>query len=100
MYIESNNHAQNAKARLISPTYPGTSPMCLQFWYNMYGSDVSRLSVYAKNGQTGQLGAARWTLQNNQGQEWQIAEVTIPAGGPFSVSDRRTVLSDGTILFM
>ena len=90
MYMEADNHNQNAKARLISPTYPGSSTMCLQFWYNMYGANVGKFNVYAKGASGTSLGAPIWTLAGNQGQDWQLAQQTIPGRGQYSVSQSVT----------
>ena len=97
MYMEADNHNRNAKARLISPTYPGSSTMCLQFWYNMYGANVGKFNVYAKGVSGTSLGAPIWTLAGNQGQDWQLAQQTIPGRGQYSVSQSVTpgsVLAD------
>ena len=86
MYMEADNHSPNAKARLISPTYPGSSTMCLEFWYNMYGADVGKLSVYAKGTSGTSLGAPIWSLSGNQGQDWQLGQQTFPGRRQYSVS--------------
>ncbi|KAL8608892.1 hypothetical protein ACOMHN_065230 [Nucella lapillus] len=85
MYVKGSNRGANTKARLLSPAYPGTRPMCLHFWYNMYGSNMGTLNVYAKPTSGSALGAPIWKLSGNQGQGWQVAQKTIPAGAGYSV---------------
>lgn len=84
MYMQASTHRPNQKARLTSPTYPGSTTKCLKFWYNMYGSDVGTFNVYVKNGNN--LGAPFLTFKGNQGQGWQLAEMTVPQYGHYAVS--------------
>ncbi|KAK7473655.1 hypothetical protein BaRGS_00035133, partial [Batillaria attramentaria] len=83
MYMEADNHTPNQKARLMSPAYPGSGTKCLEFWYNMYGRDMGILNVYIKNGNA--LGGARLSLKGNQGQGWQIAQVTVPRYSRYTI---------------
>ncbi|ESO97870.1 hypothetical protein LOTGIDRAFT_152977 [Lottia gigantea] len=83
MFIEASDAKPTQKAQLITPTFPGKITRCLRFWYNMYGRDVDTLNVYAKYGKA--LGNALWTLTGDQGQGWQIAEVTIKRGRNFNL---------------
>lgn len=47
MFIEASNRRVNDKARLLSPIYKGpTLPLCMKFWYNMYGTHIGTLNVY------------------------------------------------------
>jgi len=82
MLFDAARTGQNGKARLLSPSFPGSTTRCLQFWYNMYGNNMGTFNVYAKSGNS--LGAPIWTLTNDQGQGWQLAEVTVPAGQSFN----------------
>jgi hypothetical protein len=85
MYLDANRVGQNAKARLVSPTYQATSTRCLQFWYNMYGADMGTLRVYTQVANS--LGSPIWALSSDQGQGWQLAEATLQAGAqPYNVS--------------
>ncbi|XP_060083139.1 MAM and LDL-receptor class A domain-containing protein 1-like [Ylistrum balloti] len=61
--------------RLDSPSMKSSQNYCIKFWYNMYGSDVQNLNVYAKihNG----LGNPIFTRNGNQGLEWHLAEIDL-----------------------
>jgi hypothetical protein len=48
VYLESTNGNTGDNADLQSPSLILTSPLCMHFWYNMYGQDIDTLSVIAK----------------------------------------------------
>ena len=86
MDMEVDHHNPYAKARLVSPTYPGSSTMCLEFGYNMYGANVEKLSMYAKGSSGTSLGVPIWLLSGNQGQDWLLAQHTLPDRCQYSLS--------------
>lgn len=89
MLMDATRHSRNQKARLISPPVVSSQSMCLYFYYYMYGLTVNRLAVYSQR--NGQRGPAIWAKQGNQGQAWQIAQVTLTTSGdPFNVSGLKT----------
>ena len=47
-------------------------PLCLDFWYHMYGGDIGEnaLQVYMRNGAEGGSEQHVWSESDNQGQEW------------------------------
>ena len=59
MYIEASQHRQGEIAQLSSSNFNvGSSPMCLEFWYHMYGANQGQLAVkvqgnamFMKNGE-------------------------------------------------
>ena len=64
----------NSAARLMSPTLNlGISGMCLQFFYHMYGSNINRLNIYAK--QNDNLGKPIWQKIGDQGNKWILGQV-------------------------
>jgi len=85
MLMEASGHTNNRKARLISPQVVSSQSVCLYFYYYMYGNTVRKLSIYTK--MNNNLGRAVWSKQGNQGQNWQIAMVTLTTTGqPYNVS--------------
>ncbi|XP_060688816.1 enteropeptidase [Hemiscyllium ocellatum] len=64
------------KIRLFSPMLSvGTKPSCLEFWYYMYGIQVSRLRVYITNS-TNVLQTA-FQKEGNYGNQWNYGQLTI-----------------------
>lgn len=52
---------------------------CVLFWYHMYGSDVSLLTMYLKTGSS--LSNPYWNKLGTQGDQWHAAQVEL---GPLS----------------
>lgn len=78
----------NAKARLISPDVqvtPTSRSKCLTFWYNMYGRQVYRLSVYVKAGNT-LPSQPLWRKSGTQGTQWKQQTLTVSSVSVFNVS--------------
>lgn len=89
LYIETSGSLKlNDKASIQSPDYPGngaTSGQCFQFWYHMTGSSIGTLNLYTiKAGD--QKGNPSWTRSGEQGNRWQIAQLTIYSQPSFKVS--------------
>lgn len=85
VYIETSSPRRpNDKARLISPSVSNTAPLCMQFYYHMYGTHIGRLNVYVKTG-TALPSVPVWTKSQNQGNKWTVAQVTIQANSPYQV---------------
>ncbi|XP_021371354.1 MAM and LDL-receptor class A domain-containing protein 1-like [Mizuhopecten yessoensis] len=77
MFTEASGRHPGNKARLISPIYKGPStPMCLKFWYHMYGSSGQTLNIYRLT--RGVLGTPIWSKSGSQGNPWLVASVSIP----------------------
>lgn len=87
-YIESSSPRRiNDTARFISPIQiasASSTPYCVTFWYQMYGSHVNMLNVYLKYGSN--LGSPIFTKQGSQGQPWKQGQVTIQPRAPYNVS--------------
>ncbi|XP_033751994.1 MAM and LDL-receptor class A domain-containing protein 1-like [Pecten maximus] len=79
IFIESSNPRRpNNKARIISPMYSATSTaQCVQFYYHMYGSQIGSLNLKLKVQNA--IGNAFWTKSGNQGNKWNVAQVTLDA---------------------
>ncbi|CAG5126615.1 unnamed protein product, partial [Candidula unifasciata] len=77
IYIESSSpRIPNDTAVIESPTLNGTSPVCLIFWYHMYGASINALNMYTKA--LGQPRVLLWTRHKNQGSDWIEAAVDLP----------------------
>ncbi|KAK0068562.1 MAM and LDL-receptor class A domain-containing protein 2, partial [Biomphalaria pfeifferi] len=83
-YIEASNRAPNLRASLLTPNMTLNYPSnCVKFWYNMYGSTMGSLRVYRLfRGNRQQL----WSRSGNQGQQWQMAEVSVLGDNTTTVS--------------
>uniref|UniRef100_A0A2C9KDP3 MAM domain-containing protein n=1 Tax=Biomphalaria glabrata TaxID=6526 RepID=A0A2C9KDP3_BIOGL len=82
--IEASNRAPNLRASLLTPNMTLNYPSnCVKFWYNMYGSTMGSLRVYRLfRGNRQQL----WSRSGNQGQQWQMAEVSVSGDNTTTVS--------------
>lgn len=48
VYIEASGRRPNDTARFVSPQMSiDSTGSCIKFWYNMYGSDINQLNLYA-----------------------------------------------------
>ena len=75
----------NDTAKLISSIVPGTTAYggkCLSFWYHMYGTHISTLSVYLRSGSHDTL---LWSKAGTQGNKWLQAVVTVNSRTRFQV---------------
>ena len=81
MYIEASQPRRpGQKARLWSPVIVGSGSV--SFWYNMFGSGMGTLRVYAAPSvatSSTNLGQPLWSLSGNQGNLWYKAQVKLPA---------------------
>ena len=90
VYMESSAPMQpNNTAHLISPTYTGMpgSPLCMKFYYHMYGANVGTLNVYLTSGGSTVQGANPvWTRNYNQGNFWNLGQVSLYTQSQYKVS--------------
>ncbi|XP_073238534.1 chymotrypsinogen B-like isoform X2 [Porites lutea] len=71
IYIETSSPRRpNDKAVLTLKGGSYQQPMCLSFFYHMYGRYINRLNVYNR-------GALVWSKVGQQGNAWKKAEVPI-----------------------
>lgn len=71
IYIETSSPRRpNDKAVLTLKGGSYQQPMCLSFFYHMYGRNINRLNVYNR-------GALVWSKVGQQGNAWKKAEVPI-----------------------
>lgn len=83
MYTEGNAAHYGDSARMLSPPCQATGPVCLQFWYHMYGSaKAMALNLYRLKGAST---VKIWSKVNNQGDQWNQAEVELDVLNEFQV---------------
>jgi hypothetical protein len=84
MYIESSWPRQwGEKARLESEVLPPTSGQCMQFWFNMNGAHVNKLSILLKVVE--QSESRVWTYGGDRGDKWRQGQIPIKSAKPFVV---------------
>lgn len=87
VYTEVSSPRQpGQKARLLSGLQSSyLKPACMTFWYHMYGSQIGTLNVYLKQGRSNSLGSPIWTRKANQGNSWNIAQVSLNPSSAYQV---------------
>ena len=85
IYIETSYpQKQGDKARLVSPTYSGSSRgECFKFWYHMYGASQGSLNIWIR--QNGQLYKNIWSRTGNFGNVWRYGHVTVKSSVAFQI---------------
>ncbi|KAM4545848.1 enteropeptidase [Odontesthes bonariensis] len=64
--------------RIHSPLLtPPTQPMCLSFWYHMFGEDVHRLRVLLHSSQPESAVTVVFQRGGNYGNDWNYGQVTL-----------------------
>lgn len=85
LYIEASApRTPGQKARVITPTYPQTTGVCVEFYYHMYGTGMGQLILHTKA--KGVITGDIWTMGGNQGNTWNLAQATVQSSTPYQVS--------------
>lgn len=82
MYIEASG-VRNKVAQLSSLQETQTGQACISFWFHMYGNNIGTLNVYTAQG--GSNGSPVWSRQRNQGNRWNLAQISINPSSPYTV---------------
>ncbi|XP_029435048.1 enteropeptidase [Rhinatrema bivittatum] len=73
------------RVRLTSlPIPPALEPLCLSFWYHMYGLQVYRLSIAVTNGQGTET--IVFQKEGNYGFYWNYGQVTLNETSHFTIA--------------
>ena len=84
MYIDASGHEVGRTAALVTGTLQSADvPVCLQFWYNMYGEHVDQLRLTMV---TAFDDMDLWVRQGKLDNRWFLGEKFINVSQPYSVS--------------
>ena len=87
IYIETSSpRVLGDVARLISPPILPSRPVCLIFWYHMYGATIGTLKVSSLTGNSDSPNLL-WSRSGNHSNWWFIGDVRI--SGPHAVEVRQ-----------
>ncbi|XP_068604997.1 zonadhesin [Brachionichthys hirsutus] len=83
IYIEGDSVTHGDSARLLSSMCHYNGPLCLYFWYHMYGSATAMaLNMYLLKSKKA---TKVWAMKDNQGPQWHPGYIDIRVPGPFQI---------------
>ncbi|XP_056004045.1 uncharacterized protein LOC125661029 [Ostrea edulis] len=78
LFTEMSSPRKPGDRAVIQTTLPLPAKAgCLSFAYNMFGRHVNKLTLFAEGTNTAK--ASLWSKEGNQGSDWLIAKVNVPA---------------------
>lgn len=85
MFVPSlSGYKQGEKVRFFLQSTPSTTSQCLEFWYFMHGTIVGSLYTYLRRDSN--LGSPIWGMLGDQGNIWNVAQVSVSSPSTFEVS--------------
>ena len=83
MYVTDNNKA-GSSARMFSPTQfaPRGRPVCLTFWFHMFGGTSGSLNVYLTSGETR---LPVWSRSGSHANVWRKGQRTLTSKTDYQV---------------
>ncbi|XP_071490304.1 MAM and LDL-receptor class A domain-containing protein 1-like [Diadema antillarum] len=75
VYIETNSRSYGDFARLWSPEYQGEGPLCLTFWYHMYGITINSLNVYKSETKWPNANDILLSLSGDRRNHWRVEQI-------------------------
>lgn len=86
-------------AKLISSSFPPTnsnSPMCMHFWFHMFGSGIGYLKLFLRHFRSSDNQLQEiWSLSGNAGNAWFMSQVTISSLDDFQLVFEASVGNTG-----
>jgi len=86
-------------AKLISSNFPATNadmPMCMHFWFHMFGSGIGYLKLFLRHFRTSDSELEEiWSLSGNAGNAWFMSQVTISSFDDFQLVFEASVGNTG-----
>ncbi|XP_033095896.1 MAM and LDL-receptor class A domain-containing protein 1-like [Anneissia japonica] len=77
LYMETSNPRNyNETGRIWILLYNATNVTCVEWFYHMNGTTGNILNVYIINA-TAVVGTPAWTEKNNQGNIWQLGQISV-----------------------
>ncbi|XP_063956689.1 MAM and LDL-receptor class A domain-containing protein 1-like [Lytechinus pictus] len=75
--IDASSTNSNDAARIYSNALQAGTPMCMTFWFHMYGAHVGQLNVGYGNTDGNTEGSVVWTKSGDQGYNWMVGHVAL-----------------------
>ncbi|KAJ7394105.1 Serine protease 56 [Desmophyllum pertusum] len=70
IYIETSSPRRNGDNAILTFKGPNSKPVCVSFYYHMYGASIGKLRVYNN-------GKVLKSMAGNQGNSWKKVDMTI-----------------------
>jgi hypothetical protein len=96
IFIESSAPRCQGDNAILQSAMLSAATNCIQFWYNMYGTNIGTLNVWVRP-QNG-AGTIVWSLSGNKGATWKQGSVIVGQNTPYQVMahDHKTKAGDQT----